>query len=234
MHSETMSCDFYGDITENSYTVSATETLTYWGVKTITVPAGTFECEVTQTDDGDSITTDWYCDDVGSYVKSAYEHGSSGSGTQLLISYSYTPPDTTPPTVSMTGPLAGAHIRGSYVDVAWQSADNTGIVSTEMRIDGGTWELVSGHEVNHMQLSSGHHVIEIRVTDGAGNQAVNSTSFESDNGAFSFGGPYYGLPVVAIIAGVILVGLFVALTVLKRRRAPAAPPQPPATPPNAP
>ena len=234
VHSDSMVYDD-GDITENSYSVPLTETYTYLGVKTITVPAGTFECEVIQTDDGDSIYTDWSCDDVGNYVKSAYESGSSESGTMLLISFIYTPPDRTPPTVNITGPTAGAHIRGSYVDVAWQSADDIGVVSTEMRIDGGTWELVSGHEVNHMQLSSGHHVIEIRVTDGAGNQAVNSTSFESDNGAFSFGGPYYGLPTVAIIVAVILVGLFVALTLMKRRRAPAPPPpQPPAAPPATP
>jgi hypothetical protein len=91
VHSETMSYDD-GDITENSYSVSATETHTYLGVKTITVPAGTFECEVIQTDDGDDISTDWHCDDVGTYVKSVYGLGSSESGTMLLTSFSYTPP----------------------------------------------------------------------------------------------------------------------------------------------
>jgi len=231
-HYESMAYD-NGDITEVSSSVSVTTTYTYLGVRTITVPAGKFDCNVTQEDYGDGITTNWYCDDVGSFVKSSYQSGSSTSGTQVLTSYIYTPPDTTPPTVSMTGPPADAQIRGGYVDVAWQSADNTGVVSTEMRIDGGTWETVSGNEVNHLRLSSGHHVIEIRVADKAGNQAVNSISFDSDNGAFSFGGPYYGLPTIAIIVAVILVGLFVALTVMKRRRAPAAPPpQPPATPPG--
>jgi hypothetical protein len=234
VHFEDMTYD-NGNLTEASSSTSVTETITYLGVRTITVPAGTFECEVHQVDDGDSISTYWYSDDVGMNVKSAYQSGSSQSGTQVLTSYTYTPPDTTPPTVSVTGPLADAHIRGGYVDVAWESADNTGVVSTEMRIDGGSWETVSGSEVNHLQLSSGHHVIEIRVTDGAGNLAVNSTSFENDNGAFSFGGPYCGLPTIAIIVGVILVGLFVALAVLKRRRSPAAPPpRPPASPPTAP
>ena len=232
-HYEDMTYD-NGDITKVASSVSVTTTYTYLGVRTITVPAGKFDCNVTQEDDGDGITTNWYCDDVGSLVKSSYQSGSSTSGTQVLTSYTYTPPDTTPPTVSITGPLAGTHVRGSYADVTWQSTDNIGVVSTEMRIDGGSWEPVSGHEIKHLWLPSGHHLIEIRVSDNAGNQAINSTSFNNDNGAFSFGGPYYGLPTVAIIVAAILVGLFVALTVMKRRRAPAAPPpQPPMAPPGA-
>lgn len=91
VHSETVINDD-GDITEESPSFSVTETYTYMGVQTITVPAGTFECEVIQTDDGDSIWTDWYSDSVGTYVKSVYEAGSSQSGTELLKSYSYTPP----------------------------------------------------------------------------------------------------------------------------------------------
>jgi len=93
VHSEIMSYED-GDITEDSSSESTIRTYTYLGVKTITVPAGTFECDVIQTDDGDSITTDWYSDKVGAYVKSVYESGSSGSGTQLLTSFSYTPPSS--------------------------------------------------------------------------------------------------------------------------------------------
>ena len=83
-----------GDITEESYSIPVTETYTYMGVKTITVPAGTFKCEVIQTDHGDHISTDWYSDDVGAYVKSAYQSGSSESGTEVLTSFSYTPPSS--------------------------------------------------------------------------------------------------------------------------------------------
>jgi len=81
-----------GDITTESSSISVTETYTYLGVKTITVPAGTFKCEVIQTDYGAGISTDWYCDDVGAYVKSVYESGSTQSGTEQLTSFSYTPP----------------------------------------------------------------------------------------------------------------------------------------------
>ena len=94
VHSETMVKLDGVDITEESSSISVTETYTYLGVKTITVPAGTFKCDVIQTDYGDYITTDWYCDDVGTYVKSVYESGSSESGTELLTSFSYTPPSS--------------------------------------------------------------------------------------------------------------------------------------------
>jgi hypothetical protein len=143
--------------------------------------------------------------------------------------------DTTLPTVSVTGPQFGAHIRGDYVDVTWQSSDNIGIVLTEVKTDGMDWRPVTGYEAKHIWFGSGYHVVQIRVTDHAGNQAISTISFRNDNGAFSFGGPYYGLPTVAIIVGVILVGLFIALTLLKKRRSPTAPPlQPPAAPPSEP
>jgi len=167
------------------------------------------------------------------HVQSAYTWGSYGA-TYAADPITVTL-DTTPPTVSITGPLVGSHIRGDYADITWQSSDNTGVVSTEMKIDGMDWRPVTGFEAKHLWFGSGYHVVQIRVTDHAGNQAIGSVSFSNDNGAFSFGGPYYGLPTVAIIVGAILVGLFVAYTIEMRRRAPAAPPtQPPAAPPSEP
>jgi hypothetical protein len=234
VHSDTMVYDD-GDITENSYSVPLTETYTYLGVKTITVPAGTFECEVIQTDDGDAIYTDWYCDDVGSWVKSAYESGSSESGTLVLTSFSYTPPDRTPPTVSITGPASGSHIRGDQPNITWHCYDNIGLSLVEVNIDSAGWFAWPMNYLPDLHLSSGEHTIQVRATDKAGNQASSSVTFTTDNRALSFGGPYYGLPMAAIIVGVILVGLFAAYTIEMRRRARAAPPpRPPPAPPSAP
>lgn len=144
--------------------------------------------------------------------------------------------DTTPPTVTITGPVAGAHIRSDYADITWQSADDIGVIHTMIKIDGMNWQPVAGFEAKHVWFSSGHHVVQISAQDAAGNYAMASTSFDNDNRVFSFGGPLYGLPTVATIVAVILVSLLVALTVMKRRRAPAAPPptQPPAAPPAPP
>ena len=90
VHSEIM--DYRdGEITTESSSISETRTYTYMGKQSVSVPAGTFECEVIQVDDGDSITTYWVTYNVGREVKSEYEAGFSQSGTALLKSYSYDP-----------------------------------------------------------------------------------------------------------------------------------------------
>jgi hypothetical protein len=90
LHSETMTSED-GIITTDSASYSETITYTYMGEKSITVPAGTFKCDVIQEDDGDSITTSWYNAKVGAEVKSVYQSGSSESGTMVLKSFRYTP-----------------------------------------------------------------------------------------------------------------------------------------------
>lgn len=111
-HTETMTSED-GDITTDSSSDSETETYTYMGLKSVTVPAGEFECDVIQTNDGDSITTDWYNDRVGTYVKSVYQSGSSESGTLLLKSYSYTPPSSGTLSTAMT--LIGLGVAAAAV-----------------------------------------------------------------------------------------------------------------------
>lgn len=147
--------------------------------------------------------------------------------------------DTESPTVGITNPLEGIDVRGGYVDITWQCSDNCNIALVEMKIDGWDWHAVSGYEAKDVWLPSGYHVIQIRVTDNAGNQAIDSTFFNNDNRALSFGGPYYGLPTVAIIIAVIAGAVAIVMTFLKRKGgptvatvpkeepAPEAPPTPP-------
>jgi hypothetical protein len=92
VHTETMTYDD-GDISSESESSTETRTCTCIGTETITVPAGTFDCEVVQVDDGDSIETNWYCEEVGNDVKSVYESG-DGDGSYVLRSYSFTPKDS--------------------------------------------------------------------------------------------------------------------------------------------
>jgi len=140
--------------------------------------------------------------------------------------------DASLPTVSVTEPQSMAQIRGDYVDFAWQSSDNIGIASTEINIDRTGWMSVTGLEAKHLWVGSGDHIFQIKVTDLAGNQAGSYVEFNNDNRTFSIWGPNYGLPLVAITVGVILAGLIIALTVVKKRLAPPAPPsQPPSAPP---
>jgi hypothetical protein len=119
--------------------------------------------------------------------------------------------DTTAPEVTITAPSAGAIIRGSYVDVSWESTDDVGISRTEMKVDDSDWREVSGSEVSHIQLGSGYHSLQIRVTDKAGHQTVDQVGFNTDNWAMSVSGPYYGTPLVATIVLVILAALMAIL-----------------------
>jgi len=216
VHYESTSC-FDGDISSTSGSVSETVTYTYLGEKSMTVPAGTFFCDVIQQDHGEGISTDWYNSTVGMQVKSAYEEGSN-SGTMLLMSYSYTPPDRTPPSVVITGPEESAHLRGAYFDISWESSDNVGVVLIEVKIDDADWSPATGSEVNDVWFPSGYHVVQVRATDQAGNQAVASVGFSTDNRALSFGGPYYALPIVGIVAAIVIVAIAL-VTMLRRKRA---------------
>lgn len=83
----------YDGISITSDSGSATVTMSYLcvGKETVVTPAGTFECDVTQKDDGDSIQTTWYSDVVGNDVKIVIDSDSDTSVTYLLASYQYIP-----------------------------------------------------------------------------------------------------------------------------------------------
>jgi hypothetical protein len=89
-----------------------------------------------------------------------------------------------------------------------------------MKIDEANWTPVTGLEARHLWFASGHHTVQIVVIDEAGNQAVSTVSFNTDNRALSFGGPYYGLPIVAIVLAVLVVGGVVFLRLRKRKGGP--------------
>ena len=119
MYSNTMTSD-NGVITEDSYARVVNETYTYLGVKTISVPAGTFKCEVIQANDGTNLETQWYSDEVGMLVKDVYEAGPSESGTQLLTSFRYTSPPSgisQSDTLMIASGVAGAAVAA--VIIAW-------------------------------------------------------------------------------------------------------------------
>lgn len=82
--------------------------------------------------------------------------------------------DKTPPSVSFT-PTGSIGNNGWYVGTVDLlinvSDDNSGVSSTEYRIDGGTW--TNG---NDLTLSEGNHTVEARSTDNAGNISVVSSA----------------------------------------------------------
>ncbi len=82
-----------GDLTSSSYTVSETYTYLITAREEVTVPAGTFDCEVLQVTDPDGVTTYWLSEETGSEVKLVYEGDSGYWAMAVLRSYSYASAD---------------------------------------------------------------------------------------------------------------------------------------------
>jgi hypothetical protein len=93
--------------------------------------------------------------------------GGSGSGSGG---------DTTPPTVSITAPAAGATVSGT-VSVAVSASDNVGVARVDVLVDG----TVAGSDttapfavaVDTTRLASGSHALTARAFDAAGNAATS-------------------------------------------------------------
>jgi outer membrane protein assembly factor BamB len=104
-----------------------------------------------------------------------------GSGTSSLGTIrAYTPasPDTTPPSVAVTAPTAGATVTGS-VSLAATASDNVGVAGVQFAVDGvnvgaeataspygATWDTTTA--------SSGNHTITATARDAAGNKTTSA------------------------------------------------------------
>src|SRR6185503_13319193 len=81
-------------------------------------------------------------------------------------------PDTTPPTVSMTAPAAGASVSGTTTITA-TAADNIGVVGVQFLLDGASLgaEQTGPYSLawNTTSASSGTHTLSARARDAAGN-----------------------------------------------------------------
>ena len=89
------------------------------------------------------------------------------------------PPDTTPPTVSITSPAAGALVGGT-VTIAANATDNSGTVANVQFLVDGT--PLGGPDTTAPFTAAwatgasggGTHVLTARATDGAGNQTTSA------------------------------------------------------------
>ena len=87
--------------------------------------------------------------------------------------------DTTPPTVSVTAPAAGATVSGTVVMSA-AASDNVGVVGVQFRLDGETFgaeDTTAPYSVSWDSSSSanGSHAIAAVARDAAGNTSVSGT-----------------------------------------------------------
>jgi Domain of unknown function (DUF4082)/Bacterial Ig-like domain/Bacterial Ig domain len=87
--------------------------------------------------------------------------------------------DTTPPTVSLTAPAAGASVSGTAVNVTATAADNIGVVGVQFKLDGaslGAEDTVSPYAIswNTTTASNGNHTLTAVARDAGGNTAVSA------------------------------------------------------------
>jgi len=139
--------------------------------------------------------------------------------------------DKTPPAVGSLLPSEQSKFRKDNIWLSWQGADSlSGIDHYEVKIDDGLWVNVDTSTSYHFSdLQDGWHTYYVRAYDRAGNYADAGASVKTTADALSIDGPYYGIPLIAIIIAVILVAVFVVLKFVRKPK--LAPPAPPAEPP---
>lgn len=111
------------------------------------------------------------------------------------------PPDTTPPTVSITSPANGATVSGT-ITVTASASDNVGVVGVQFFLDGAlaTDDTSAPYSVpwNTTGAANGPHTLTAVARDAAGNSTTSAgvtvtvsnggatlTRFEEDNSAIS-------------------------------------------------
>jgi len=87
-------------------------------------------------------------------------------------------PDTTPPTLSMTAPAAGATVAGT-ITVSASATDNVGVVGVQFKLDGSNLSaevMVAPYVVSWTTTtaSNGVHTLTAIARDAAGNVATSS------------------------------------------------------------
>src|SRR4029453_11314437 len=70
-----------------------------------------------------------------SYYVRCQDGAGNADTADLTISFSVAAPDTTPPTVSVSAPAAGATVSGA-VSVSATAADNVGVAGVQFLLDG--------------------------------------------------------------------------------------------------
>jgi hypothetical protein len=121
---------------------------------------------------------------IGAWVASAehnvwktaeYDHVSVSNDTTLPVA---PPADTTAPTVSITSPANNAAVAGT-VNVSVSAADNIGVASVSLLVDGvnvGT-DTTSPYAfaLDSRSLTNGSHTLSAVAKDAAGNSATSAT-----------------------------------------------------------
>src|ERR1017187_9970527 len=147
----------------------------------------------------------------------AYEYQSFGGYNtsddvidEFMVSGPAIGPDTTPPAVSMTGPVNGAVVTGT-VNLTANATDNVAVTGVQFTLDGanlggvvtGVGPLYS-YSWNTKPIANGTHTLAAIATDAAGNTATSSISVTVNNDttppAVAMTGPVNGATVTGTVS----------------------------------
>jgi concanavalin A-like lectin/glucanase superfamily protein/Big-like domain-containing protein/glucose/sorbosone dehydrogenase/Calx-beta domain-containing protein len=111
------------------------------------------------------------------YFVRCQDAANNANGTDYPISFSVAqppPPDSTPPTVTITAPSDGATVSAAVTVIA-AASDNVGVVGVAFLLDGaaiGAEDTSSPYSVswNTRTATNGVHTLSARARDAAGNQ----------------------------------------------------------------
>jgi putative Ig domain-containing protein/fibronectin type III domain protein/glucodextranase-like protein len=170
-----------GPTTGGTYsTSSSTMTISGTGSDNVGVTAVTWS-----TDRGSSGTasgtTSWTASGValqsGSNVVTVRARDAAGNSGTATLTVTYTPPDTTAPTIAILGPTSASTYTttSSVVTLGGTSSDNLGVTAVTWANDRGGSGFSSGTtnwSVPSVSLQSGSNVITMTAQDAAGNKGT--------------------------------------------------------------
>ena len=112
------------------------------------------------------------------YVRS--QDGAGNYSTVASVNVTYNPPDSTPPTVTISSPTSGQTFTTSPVAVSGTANDpgspSSGVSLVQVQVNGtgGTWVAATGTTSwsTSVALASGANTIYVRSQDGAGNYST--------------------------------------------------------------
>ncbi len=89
--------------------------------------------------------------------------------------------DTTPPSLTINSPTSGSYNNTGGVTVNWTTSDSgSGLAMTEVKVDTGSWSVVTGMNDTLTSLADGPHTVTVKVTDNIGNVNNASVTFIVD------------------------------------------------------
>ncbi len=104
--------------------------------------------------------------------------GNAGNSATITVTVNNIPPDTTPPTASISSPSAGATVSGT-ISVTASASDNVGVTKVDLYLDGALFATGTSAPYsfawNTKTAANGSHTLKAIATDAAGNAGSSTT-----------------------------------------------------------